>query len=285
MMKKIVISGASGFVGSALVNRFKESGDSVATITRGDLAETAKLIGTLEGCDVLINLSGANIINRWSDAYKKLLYSSRIDTTRALLNAMEGCHKKPKTFISTSAVGVYKNDRLYDETTADLGDDFLARLCQDWEREALRAESLGVRTAVFRFGIVLGREGGALGKMMMPFKLGLGGTIGDGSQAFSFIHMKDLVRAYRFVIDDNSLQGIFNLTAPNPTTNKGLTEALGRALHRPTFLPVPQFVLNLLFGEGAKVLTDGQSTIPKKLLEHGFVFDYATIDETVLSLV
>ena len=283
-MKTIVITGASGFVGSSLKKRFLEIGYNVIATKRDDLHNIEKLSSILNGVEVVINLAGANIINRWSESYKKLLYSSRIDTTKALVSAMSLCEIKPKTFISTSAVGIYKNDTLYDEKTQNLSNDFLGKLCQEWENEALKANGSGVRVSIFRFGIVMG-EGGALAKMLTPFKLGLGGTIGDGTQSFSFIHIKDLVKAYEFVIDNDNLSGIFNLTAPVPTTNYGLTKALGDNLHRPTLLPIPQFVLNLLLSEGAKVLTDGQSAVPNHLLESGFVFEYKTIDETIKDLV
>ncbi len=283
-MKKIVITGVSGFVGSMLKKEFEESGYEVIGVKRTDLQDKKKLVSLLDGSSVVINLAGANIINRWSDEYKHILYTSRIDTTKALVDAMKECKIKPKTFLSTSAVGIYKNDKNYDEETLELADDFLANLCKDWEKEALKANSLEIRTAIFRFGIVMG-QGGALAKMITPFRLGIGGTIGDGSQAFSFIHIEDLLKAYKFVIEDESLSGIFNLTAPTPTTNYGLTKALGKSLHRPTILPIPQFVLNIILSEGAKVLTDGQSVIPKHLLEEGFKFKYTNIEETIENLV
>ncbi len=284
-MREIAISGASGFVGSSLIKYFENNGDKVTQIKRTDLSNQDRLVQLLDAKDLVINLAGANIINRWSQSYKKLLYSSRIETTKALVSAMDKISSKPKLFISTSAVGIYKNDDVYDENTTNLNDDFLAELCKDWENEALRANELDIRTAIFRFGIVLGKGGGALSKMLTPFKLGLGGTIGDGSQAFSFVHIDDLVNSYEYILNNENLDGVFNLTAPTPTTNYGLTKALGNALHRPTILPVPQFVLNLIFSEGAKVLTDGQSAIPKKLIDSGFKFKYQTIDDTIESLL
>jgi len=284
-MKKITISGASGFVGTELINYFESKSYQVVAIKRADLSDEQRLIEILDGSEVVINLSGANIIHRWSESYKKLLYSSRIDSTKALIEAMESCNNRPKLFISTSAVGIYKNDKIYDELTTELNDDFLANLCKEWEAEALKADDLSIRTAIFRFGIVLGSEGGALAKMLTPFRLGVGGTIGDGSQAFSFIHIDDLLSAYEYMIESDSLDGIFNLTSPNPTTNYALTKALGKSLKRPTILPLPEFVVNLIFGEGAKVLTDGQSALPKRLLDSGFEFRYESIEETINSLL
>ncbi|MBD3841027.1 MAG: TIGR01777 family protein [Campylobacterales bacterium] len=283
-MKKIAITGSSGFVGTELSNMFISLGYSVIGITRAHLKNIQNLSTIIDDCELVINLAGANIISRWSDEYKKLLYSSRIDTTKTLIEAFKLATNKPKLFISTSAVGIYDNKKTYDETNYSYSDEFLANLCKDWEKEAFKAQELGIRTAVFRFGIVLG-NGGALAKMLLPFKLGVGGTIGDGSQSFSFIHIDDLKNAYKFVLQNQDATGVFNLTAPNPTTNKGLTKALGKALNRPTIFPVPAFVLQLIFSEGAKVLTDGQSVVPKHLLDMGFEFQYSCIEQTIESLV
>ena len=283
-MRKIVITGANGFVGSSLRQSLSSEQYEIIAIKRDDLKNIPKLTSILNNSYAVINLAGANIINRWSESYKKTLYDSRIDTTKSLVTAMSQCTNKPKIFISTSAVGIYKNNDFYDETTTNYANDFLGQLCQDWENEALKAKTLDIRVAIFRFGIVMG-NGGALSKMLTPFKLGLGGTIGNGKQAFSFIHIEDLLCAYKFVLENDSLDGTFNLTAPTPTTNYGLTKALGTSLHRPTVLPIPQFVLNLILSEGAKVLTDGQSAIPNQLIQSGFVFKYTNIEDTIKSLV
>lgn len=284
-MKTIVIAGASGFVGTHLTQLFKKEGYEVMALRRKDLKDIEQLSNQLEGIEALINLAGANIIQRWSESYKKVLYSSRIDTTKALVNAMKQTKNPPKTFISTSAVGIYKNDKVYDEDSKELENNFLAKLCIDWESEALKAKTLGVRTLICRFGIIMGSDGGALQKMLLPFKMGVGGIIGDGKQAFSFIHIKDLERFYLHAINNSKLNGIYNMTTPQPTTNYGLTKALGKTLHRPTILPLPTFVLGLIFGEGSTVLTDGQSVLPKRVLESGFTFEFETIDEVVEALL
>ncbi len=283
-MAKIAITGASGFVGTNLTNIFHQEGYDVIAIKRDELKDVEKLTKILDGCEVIINLAGANIINRWSDEYKNLLYSSRIGTTRQLVKAMKRTYTKPKLFISTSAVGIYSNQDQYDEENYKYGDDFLANLCKDWEYEASKASELGIRTVIFRFGIVMG-QGGALSKMLLPFKLGLGGTIGDGTQAFSFVHIEDLKKAFVFTITNENTEGVYNMTSPIPTTNLGLTKALGKSLRRPTFLPVPSFVLDLIFSEGSKVLTDGQSAVPKKLMDAGFEFEFHTIEDTIENLV
>ncbi len=282
-MKTIAITGASGFVGTSLTKYFSRLQYKIITISRDILNDKQKLEETLSQSDIVINLAGANIINRWSESYKKLLYSSRIDTTSKIVTAINNIENKPKLLISTSAVGIYDNKATHDEN-GTFSNDFLSNLCQDWEKEALKANNETTKVAIFRFGIVLGKEGGAFAKMITPFKFGLGGIIGSGNQAFSYIHISDLLRAYEFVIN-NDFSGVFNLTAPKPTTNLLFTRALGKALRRPTIFPVPEFILKLIFSEGAKVLTDGQDVIPEKLLSLGFKFEYKNIEETLQSLV
>ena len=281
-MKTIAITGASGFVGSSLNKYFSNLNYKVISISRDVLNNQEKLNEIISSSDIIINLAGANIINRWSESYKKLLYSSRIDTTSKIVNTINTITNKPKLLISTSAVGIYDNKSTYDEK-GNYSNDFLSNLCQDWEKEALKAKSESTKVSIFRFGIIMGKDGGALQKMITPFKLGLGGVIGSGNQAFSFIHIEDLLNAYKFVIE-NEYEEVFNLTAPVPTTNKGLTKALGKTLNRPTIFPVPEFVLNLIFSEGARVLTDGQSAIPQKLLDLGFEFEFKNIEDTIENL-
>lgn len=281
-MKTIAICGSTGFVGTSLEKYFSNLNYKIISISREILNNQEKLEKTISSSDIVINLAGANIINRWSESYKKLLYLSRIETTAKIVDTINKIEKKPKLLISTSAVGIYDNKLVYDEN-GSYSNDFLSALCQDWEDEALKAKSEFTKVSIFRFGIVMGRDGGALQKMITPFKLGLGGVIGSGNQAFSFIHIDDLLNAYKFVIE-NEYEGIFNLTTPVPTTNRGLTKALGKTLKKPTIFPVPEFILNLIFSEGAKVLTDGQSVVPKKLLDLGFEFKFSTIEETIEDL-
>ncbi len=282
-MKTVAISGASGFVGQNLVNYLEKQNYKVLKISREILTNSTKLDEIIKSCDVIINLNGANIINRWSENYKKLLYSSRIESTKILVNSLKrvnNIEKKQRLFISTSALGIYNNKSIYSEYSLNdsFANDFLSNLCQDWEAEAKKAESEFTNITIFRFSIILGKNGGAISKMMLPFKLGLGGVIGSGKQHFSYIHIEDLLRAYEFVIEKN-LNGVFNLSSPNPTTNYNFTKTFGKVLNRPTFFTVPEFVLKLIFSEGAKVLSDGQSAIPKRLLEFGFEFRYKNIEE------
>jgi len=277
---KIKISGISGFVGTNLKSYFTNLGHEVLPITRNDLTNIKKLTNVISGSDVVINLSGANIVHRWSESYKKSLYSSRIDTTKVIVNAINNLDKKP-ILISTSAVGIYANYGIHSEKIFEYGDGFLSKLCRSWEEEANKAKT---KVVIFRFAIVLG-DGGALKKMLLPFKLGVGGVISDGKQLFPFIHIEDLLRAFEHVIKEKEIQGVFNLCAPVITTNSGLTKALGKALNRPTVLPVPKFILKFIYGEGSKVLTDGQNVVPEKLIDSGFKFYYEDINSTIDNLV
>lgn len=251
----------------------------IAAIGRDDLAMGVDAIAAkIDGADAVINLAGAPIIARWTEEYKRTLRASRIDTTRKLVDAIKLSPNKPKLLISTSAVGIYEEGKSHTESKHTYSKGFLGGLALDWEAEALRAKSMGVRTVIFRFGVVIGPGGGALAQMLPPFRLGLGGTIGDGKQYMSWVHMDDLIEAHLAAIDDESYEGVYNLTSPNPVTNAELTAALGRALKRPALMRVPGFVLRLQYGEGATVLMDGQRVLPERLLEKGFKFKYPTIE-------
>lgn len=276
----IAMSGATGFVGSHLSRALSRKSSEIIPVGKKDFASD-KLSGKIQGADSIINLAGAPVMNRWTEEYKKIMYKSRIDVTKSLVNAMSETDPKPRLFISTSAIGYYASGGPHTEDDYIQADDFLGHLAQDWEREALRAADLGIRTVIFRFGVVLGKGGGALKQMITPFRLGLGGTIGDGSHPFSWIHIQDLIAAYQQVIDDESYKGVYNLTAPTPSTNRGLTKALSRALGRPALLRIPPFILRLKLGEGAQVLTKGQEVIPARLLRSGFAFSFADIDQAV----
>lgn len=276
------MSGASGFVGVYLHRALQQAGWSVVPLTRLELgASAADLAERLRGVRGVINLAGAPILGRWTPAYKQALVDSRIGVTRRLVEAMALMPERPECLISTSAVGYYAAGRRHSEDQHVPAADFLGRLTRDWEEAAWPAQELGVRTAIFRLGVVLGSGGGVLKQMLPPFRWGLGGTIGHGSQAFSWIHRADLIAAYLVALTDPGWQGVYNLTAPTPTTNAGLARALGAALHRPTWFTVPEFLLRLRFGEGASVLTKGQEVVPQRLLDAGFSFTYPTIEQAV----
>lgn len=261
---KIAITGASGFVGSSLQRTF--SSYEFVHIHRDDSHKL--IVKKLAGVEIVINLAGAPIIKKWDEGYKQVLRQSRIDTTCALVSAIN--ESEVKYLISTSAVGIYPNGTSCDESCKNLGDDFLAKLALDWETEALKCNK---PTAILRFGVILDKSGGALKQMLTPFKLGLGGIIGDGKMMTSWIALDDLMSIYRFLFDKR-VEGIYNATAPNPLTNYAFTKTLGKVLNRPTIFPLPVFVLKILFGEGSSVLTDSKEVYPNALLEAGFEFAY-----------
>lgn len=266
---KLALTGANGFVGRALQKQFKEC----VIIDRED--DEKKILQKLKDVDVVINLAGAPIIMRWSDSYKKVLIQSRIETTQRLVNAIN--QSQISHFISTSAVGIYPDDKKCDESCTEVADDFLAKLAIKWEEEALLCNK---PTTILRFGVILGKDGGALAQMLTPFKLGVGGIIGDGKMMTSWIHMHDLIGIYRH-ISVNKLTGIFNATSPNPVSNYTFTKALGKVLHRPTILPIPKFALQLMYGEAASVLTGSKEIYPKKLIDAGYNFKFTDVEKAL----
>lgn len=281
-MKTIAISGINGFLGKNLESFFSKLNYKILGISRDILDDKNRLENIINSSNIVINLAGANIVKRWTKTYKEELYFSRINTTSKIVQAINSATNKPKLFISSSAIGIYDNSSTCDENSK-FSNDFLSKLCQDWEKEALKVKNEDTKVAIFRLSVVLGKNGGALGKMLKPFKLGLGGTIGDGEQAFSFIHIEDLLNAYKFIIDNN-YDGVFNLSSPRPTTNKELTKVLGKTLKRPTIFPLPKVILKLIFGEGARVLVDSQTVLPQKLLDLKFDFKFENIEDTIENL-
>lgn len=270
---KIALTGASGFVGTALQKHFKEC----IIIDRKD--DVSTILDKLENVDVVINLAGAPIIKRWSDPYKEILMQSRIESTERLVKAIN--HSNVKHFISTSAIGIYPDDQKCDESCTEIADDFLGDLAHKWEAQACMCEK---PTAIIRFGVILGKDGGALAQMLTPFKLGVGGTIGNGKMITSWIHIDDLMGIYRFIIE-KKLTGIFNATSPNPVTNYTFTKGLGKALHRPTILPIPEFVLRIMYGEATSVLTGSKEVFPTKIIDTGYTFEYDGIEKALLNIV
>ena len=264
-MMKIALTGASGFVGNAIQKTFSYT----VIIQRDDNEET--ILEKLKDVDVVINLAGAPIIKRWSDPYKQILMQSRIESTERLVSAIN--QSNVTHFISTSAIGIYPDNKRCDESCTEVADDFLGGLAHKWEEEALLCHK---PTTILRFGVIVGKEGGALAQMLTPFKLGVGGIIGNGKMMTSWIDMEDLIRIYQFIID-KKLIGIFNAVSPNPITNYTFTKALGRVLHRPTILPIPEFALRIMYGEASSVLTGSKEIYPTALQEKGFVFEYTDI--------
>jgi uncharacterized protein len=291
---KIVITGATGFLGSILMDELWNQFHSLILLSRKPPAEVGitkkewfawdpPAVGdweqSIDGADGIINLAGEPIAGkRWSREQKEKLRSSRIDSTRALVNAIAKAKVKPKFLLSASAVGYYgpHGDETLTETSAP-GRDFLAQLCVDWETEALKAQAHGVRVATIRTGIVLAKGQGALAKMVPPFKMFLGGPLGSGKQWMPWIHIADEIGLLRFLMEKENARGAFNATAPNPVTMEEFSKGLGDVLNRPSWVSVPGSALALLVGEMADMLVTGQRALPEAASKLGYVFKHPTI--------
>lgn len=282
---KVIISGQTGFLGSNLSSFLNESGYDVVGLGRKDfLLEPMALRDKLEGAEIVIHLAGAPIIGRWTASYMQEVYESRILTTRKLVSAMGLLKQKPDVFLCASAVGIYPDEGRHNENSAAVNDGFLGKVTTDWEREAAQAGEI-CRTVMLRFGIMLGQKGGALKKMALPFRLGVGGRIGSGKQMMSWIHIEDVMSAIHFVITQPDFKGPVNFTAPEPLSNREFTKTLARVMRRPAIFPVPAFMLRLVFGQGSVVLTGGQTALPTKLQESGFDFKYPDLETALRDLL
>jgi uncharacterized protein (TIGR01777 family) len=288
----ILITGGLGFVGTQLSVRFLGRGHQVTVVDhspqpRPYTPQEVKYVAAdttvpgawqeeIEAQHAVINLAGNSIFTRWSKKTKQLIYDSRILTTRNVVEAIPA--GKETLLCSTSAIGYYgfRDDEEMIEAD-NPGSDFLARVCVDWERGAGKAVDKGARVTITRFGIVLGKTGGALGQMVPLFKMFAGGPQGSGRQWFSWIHMEDLLNAFLFVLDNKNIRGPVNFCSPNPVRNRDLAKALGQVLSRPSFLKTPSFMLRLLLGEFGSMVLKGQRVIPARLLEHGYTFRYPKI--------
>jgi uncharacterized protein (TIGR01777 family) len=281
---KIAISGASGFIGRNLKAAFSERDWNVVTISRNDFLEEDRLLANIEGADVVVHLAGAPILQRWTEDHKKEIYTSRVETTRKMARAIEKSRHKPGLFISTSAIGILRSDKRYDEDDAEYNEGFIGTLCREWEREAFAIGS-PTRVVVCRLAVVLDPREGALRKMLWAFRLGLGGRIGSGRQWFSWIHRDDLIRAYMHVIETKSLRGAVHLASPETMTNKEYTKVLGKVLKRPAIIPIPVLLLRVLYGAAATTLSEGQGAVPQKLIRSGFVFQYPGLEDALRDLL
>ncbi|MBV8117184.1 MAG: TIGR01777 family oxidoreductase [Candidatus Eremiobacteraeota bacterium] len=268
----VLVLGASGFIGGHLRRALERRGDAVVAASLRDPAAAANAAAR---CDAIVNLSGEPIGRRWDEARKHAILYSRTELPRRFLEALANLEPAtPRTYVSASAIGYYgtsESETFVEENPP--GADFLAQVCEAWERQASAARELGLRVAIVRTGLVLGNDGGVLARMLPPFRLGLGGIIGDGRQWYSWIHIEDLIGIYLSVLDAGD--GPYNATAPNPVTNAEFTQTLGCVLHRPAVLPTPTFALQRMRGEGASVATTGQRVLPKRVTgerEYSFLF-------------
>lgn len=287
---KIAVSGASGLIGSALVPVLEASGHDVVRLVRREPKGPKALAwnpaaGTIDaaglaGVGGVVNLSGATIDRRWTAGRKAEIRESRVGSTRLLAETIARLEPRPAVLVCAGGVGIYGNrgeEILTEESSPGTG--FLAGVGTAWEEAAEPARAAGIRVVNFRQGIVLSRKGGALPRLLTPFKLGLGGRVGSGRQWWSWVSLDDLVAAYRFALEQDDLSGRFNLTSPNPVTNVQFTKALGKALRRPTVFPLPAFAAKAMFGEMAKeLLLAGQRALPARLLDAGFSFSHPELD-------
>ena len=305
---KIILAGGSGLIGRALTESLAQDDHEVIILSRApnrvkELPNGARAIAwdartvnswknEIDGADAIINLTGANLKgdrflpSRWTPQRKKVLRDSRIHAAAALIEAVKSATKKPALFIQSSAIGYYgprTNEAITENGIS--GNDFLARLCVDWEASSLAIEDLGLRRVVLRTGLALSMQGGSFPLLLLPFKLFLGNTFGSGRQIHSWIHMADLVSAFRFILENDRASGIYNLTAPNPVSNREFAQTLGRIMRRPSFFPLPALMMKLALGELSTVLLDGQRVLPAHLQSQEFEFAFPEIDLALRDLL
>ena len=304
MNKKIVITGATGLIGKKLCKEFIGQGNEL-TIFTSNIVKAKELIGgakeyiywdynkpeewknNINGKDAVIHLAGAGIAGiRWSEEYKKKILESREISTTNLVKAIKESNQKPGLLISASAVGYYGNagNEILTEESKN-GRDFLADVCRIWEESAGRVEEAGVRRVSIRTGIALSSEGGAFKKMLLPFKMFIGGHLGSGKQWFPWIHIDDLIGIYIYALENSSVRGIINAVSPNPVRAKELAKIIGKTIHRPSMFPVPLFALKLAVGEAAESIVASQRVMPKKLLDSGFKFKFENIEKALNDLM
>ncbi len=299
---RILVIGATGLIGRSLCRALTGDGHIVSAVSRSSAKSPGLAVAevhqwdtqagplsqaALEGIDAVVNLAGEPLdARRWSDHQKRLIRDSRVVTTRNLVEGMRSMDRKPAVFVGGSAVGFYgdRGDELLDESSP-AGRGFMSEVCVEWEREAARAAELGMRVVQIRTGVVLSTEGGALKKMIAPFKLGVGGPLGNGKQWFPWVHVKDIVGIFRHAILTATQVGPVNGVAPEPVTNREFTRELGRALHRPAFLPVPEMALRVLMGEMSAVLFASQRVVPKAVLASGYKFCYPSLSAALANLI
>ena len=277
----IAITGGTGFIGSKLREHFPSPEHTLRIAGR----KTPDRV-MLEGADAVIHLAGEPVAQRWNASVKQLILDSRVKGTRDLIAVLKTVKNRPPVLISASAIGFYgdcADDKVTEESSQGPG--FLAEVCAQWEQASHEAADLGLRVVNPRIGVVLGRDGGALAKMLPAFRMGFGGRLGEGCQWMSWIHIEDLVRLFHFVMENSHVRGAINAVVPNPVTNAEFTAQLARVLSRPAFLPVPAFALRLLFGEMADVMLTGQRVLPARAIQAGFTFSHPELTPALKTLV
>ncbi|MDR2994607.1 TIGR01777 family oxidoreductase [Bacillus cereus] len=296
---KIAISGGTGFIGKYLSTFFIQKGYTVYILTRKKTARTSNPnlqyvhwtpdLSTfpLSSIDVVINLAGESINSRWTKNQKETILNSRIQTTKGLIQQLQAMETKPHTFINASAIGYYGTSEIesFTEQQETPGNDFLAKTVFLWEQEAAKARSLGIRTIYTRFGVVLGADGGALPKMLLPYQFYIGGTIGSGKQWLSWIHIDDVVRMMDFIIHKREIDGPLNMTAPTPIRMKEFGKTIAATTRKPHWLPVPSFMLHALLGEMSILVLEGQHVLPMKAIEHGYQYTFPAIDHALQNIL
>jgi len=305
---RIVIAGGSGLIGRELTSTLSTAGDEVIILSRNPDMVKGMPAGVrvikwdgktlqdwgqqIENSDVVINLTGENLSgegflpSRWTKERKSRLVQSRIDSGKVLTKAIESVSTKPSVFVQASGIGFYGTHQEKSLTEGDgNGDDFSANLCIDWEASSQPVELIGIRWVVVRNGVVLSTQGGALPLLLLPYKLFVGGPLGNGNQIYSWIHIDDEVNAIQFLIRDNQAKGVFNLTSPNPVTNDEFGRTIGRVMNRPHYFPIPGFAMHLAFGEVSSMVLKGQKVIPQRLLEAGYLFKYPKLEDALIDLL
>ncbi|PEK41461.1 TIGR01777 family protein [Bacillus toyonensis] len=296
---KIAISGGTGFIGKYLSTFFIQKGYTVYILTRKNKIETSNPnlqyvqwtpdlpTFPLSSIDIVINLAGESINSRWTKKQKEAILNSRIQTTRGLIKQLQTLSTKPHTFINASAIGYYGTSETesFTEQQETPGNDFLAETVFLWEQEACKARSFEIRTIYARFGVILGADGGALPKMLLPYQFYIGGTIGSGNQWLSWIHIDDVVRMIDFIIHKEEINGPLNITAPLPIRMKEFGETMATIMRKPHWLPVPSFMLHALLGEMSILVLEGQHVLPSKAIEHGYQYTFPTIDHALQNIL
>jgi len=299
-MAKFLVTGGTGFIGTQLVSHLVSAGHEAVVLTRspgkhaGKIGDSVRYIAGFDEVDnaeffmAVINLAGEGIGDkRWSDKRKKQLLESRVALTDELVKCLARLQVRPEVMISGSAIGWYgASDATPLDESAGFNNEFTHELCAAWEQSASAVEALGIRLCIIRLAVVLGKDGGVLKKLLPPFYVGLGGRIGSGEQYMSWIHREDVIKAIQFLVSSPGMSGVYNLAAPDAVTNRVFTRGIGMALSRPTFFPLPAFVVKTVFGEmGDRLLLQGQNVVPRRLQEAGFTFDYQRLEDALADIL